>query len=297
MTIALLLVPLAFVLDGEGTSRGPSPAGGAAAPVPDIAGWSRRSAGCAFEGAPEVRRVTPAQARAEAGRDARRGLPARAPRGRGGGARHARAAAAGLRPRRGHAGGASTRRSPATRPAVGCAPGHRGRADGGPRALRDARSRTSSRTRSTTSTSTWTRTRSPRAATPGSRTSRWSRAPPPRCMNRYMAARFSAEEALGASLGSVLAGLGNRHRGHAAVPRGANALPLHGRRGLREPAARDRRRRLEGRRRRDALPPAGLHRAGPPPGEVPRRSSSPTASPRPRCAAGRCSSAPRWGSG
>jgi hypothetical protein len=67
MTIALLLVPLAFVLDDGDEERSPAPAAAVrTAPVAEIAGLVERERGLDFEGAPEVRRVTPAQARAEA---------------------------------------------------------------------------------------------------------------------------------------------------------------------------------------------------------------------------------------
>jgi len=66
VTIALLLVPLAFVLDGGEDEARPAPGAVAAAPVPRIAELVEEERGLRFAEPPDVRRVTPAQARAEA---------------------------------------------------------------------------------------------------------------------------------------------------------------------------------------------------------------------------------------
>jgi hypothetical protein len=66
VTIALLLVPLAFVLDGGEDEARPAPAAAATAPVPRIAEVVEEERGLRFAEPPDVRRVTPAQARAEA---------------------------------------------------------------------------------------------------------------------------------------------------------------------------------------------------------------------------------------
>ena len=91
-------------------------------------------------------------------------------------------------------------------------------------------------------------------------------------MYRYAVARFDPEELLG---GHARVGL-RRHR-HRDLPPFLTAqlrVPLHRGRGVRRAPARGRRRPLEGGRRRAALPPAGLDRAGHAPGRATCTSSS-----------------------
>jgi hypothetical protein len=66
VTIALLLVPLAFVQQGCDEDAESAPPAATAAPVPRIAELVERERGMRFAEPPDVRRVTPAQARAEA---------------------------------------------------------------------------------------------------------------------------------------------------------------------------------------------------------------------------------------
>ncbi|MET0816862.1 MAG: hypothetical protein ABWZ67_04880 [Solirubrobacteraceae bacterium] len=66
VTIALLLVPLAFVQQGCDEDAQSAPPAATAAPVPRIAELVERERGMRFAEPPDVRRVTPAQARAEA---------------------------------------------------------------------------------------------------------------------------------------------------------------------------------------------------------------------------------------
>ena len=99
-------------------------------------------------------------------------------------------------------------------------------------------------------------------------------------MYRYVEERFERRGAARRARGVGV----RRHRRPAAVPDRAARVPVHGGRGVRGAAAAGRGRRLAGRRRGAALPPAGVDRADPAPGRSTCGSRSRAGS---RCAAPR----------